>query len=138
MPEEVEDYAIYGRQILAPCAGEVLEASDGAPDTPIGGSDRSAPAGNHLTLACGIDGADYTVMLAHLAPGSLAAGPGDDVAVGDVVGAVGSSGNSTEPHLHIHAVRGRVTDDEAVIVTAEPVPLTFGGRFLVRNDVVTR
>ena len=48
--------------------------------------------------------------------------------------ALGNSGNSTEPHPH--AVRGRVVGLEAVIATAEAMPLTFDGRFPTRNTIV--
>ena len=33
-------------------------------------------------------------------------GPGDSVAAGTLLGRLGSSGNSTEPHLHFHVCRG--------------------------------
>jgi murein DD-endopeptidase MepM/ murein hydrolase activator NlpD len=39
---------------------------------------------------------------AHLKPGSLRVRPGDRVRKGQVLGLVGNSGNSTEPHLHFH------------------------------------
>jgi murein DD-endopeptidase MepM/ murein hydrolase activator NlpD len=57
---------------------------------------------------------------------------GDVVTVGQPLGKVGNSGNSTEPHLHIHAVK-QGTGGHAV---GEAVPLTFGGAFPVRNTVV--
>jgi hypothetical protein len=43
---------------------------------------------------------------------------------GDAIWLVGNSGNTTELHLHIHAV------DPA---TDTGVPITFDGRFPVRN-----
>ena len=39
-------------------------------------------------------------LYAHLAPGSVAVSPGQRVRVGEVLGRVGHSGNSTAPHLH--------------------------------------
>lgn len=39
---------------------------------------------------------------AHLQPGSLKVKVGDRVKRGQVLGLVGNSGNSTEPHLHFH------------------------------------
>jgi hypothetical protein len=134
MPPEMEDYAIYGRTILAPCEGSVLATSDGTPDTPIGGSDAEAPAGNFVALLCEIDGAPNTFLLAHMIRGSVAVAPGQGVTTGETLGLVGSSGNSSEPHLHIHAVAGEVRDLDALIGTAEPVPLAIGGHFLVRNE----
>lgn len=44
----------------------------------------------------------YIVFLAHLRNQSLSVTEGDSVQRGDVIGAVGNSGNSTMPHLHIN------------------------------------
>lgn len=132
MPDDLESYAIYGMDVLAPCAGTVVEAYGEAADTRVGGRDLEAPAGNYVAMTCH----DHTVVLAHLAPGSLRVAAGDVLAQGTPVGQVGNSGNSTEPHLHIHAVAGRVRDYDALLATATPTPMTFGGRFLVRNDIV--
>jgi murein DD-endopeptidase MepM/ murein hydrolase activator NlpD len=134
LPQRAQDYAIHGRAILAPCAGTVLLASDGAPETPIGGADPAAPAGNHVALGCTIGGRAVTLLLAHMAPGSVAVEVGTAVAAGTPLGRAGSSGNSSEPHLHLHAVRGTVSDLTALVVGATPVPLTIEGRFLVRNQ----
>ena len=43
---------------------------------------------------------------AHLQPGSLRVKTGDKVRGGQVLGLVGNSGNSTEPHLHFHISDG--------------------------------
>ena len=51
----------------------------------------------------GIDiGGGRYAFYAHLKPGSLRVRPGERVKKGQVVGLVGNSGNSTEPHLHFH------------------------------------
>lgn len=50
---------------------------------------------------------------------------------GQPVAEVGHTGNSTEPHLHIHAEVYR--DDLQQYVG---VPILFDGKFLVRNSVV--
>jgi murein DD-endopeptidase MepM/ murein hydrolase activator NlpD len=45
------------------------------------------------------------VVLAHLRLGTVSVTAGDVVRVGQLLGEVGNSGRSTEPHLHIHAER---------------------------------
>jgi hypothetical protein len=57
----------------------------------------------------------------------------DEVRTGEKIGLVGNSGNSTEPHLHIHA---RSVDASASLNEGDGVPLLFDGRFLVRNSLV--
>ena len=135
-PGALDAYEAYDRAVIAPCDGIVLGMSDGAPDAPIGRVDPLRPAGNHVLLSCAIDGAEVTLLLAHFRPGSVAVARGDRVRPGTRLGRVGNSGNSTEPNLHIHAVRGREADLGAVLATSEAVPLTFNGRFLTRNAVI--
>jgi murein DD-endopeptidase MepM/ murein hydrolase activator NlpD len=55
--------------------------------------------GNHVILDLG--GGRYA-FYAHLRPGTLRVRTGDLVRRGQVLGLVGNSGNSTEPHLHFH------------------------------------
>ncbi|WP_052434466.1 M23 family metallopeptidase [Streptacidiphilus melanogenes] len=100
-PGRLSDYPIYRVPVLAPAAGRVVVARDGAPDHPTAGTH---PAGNHVVIDTGRE----RILLAHLTPGSIEAAPGDHVRAGQRLGLVGSSGNSTEPHLHIHAVRDGV------------------------------
>ena len=135
-PGALDAYEIYDRDVIAPCDGIVLEMLDGAPDALIGQGDLLRPAGNHVLLFCVVDRVEITLLLAHLRPGSVVVAYGDQVRRGTLLGRVGNSGNSTEPHLHIHAVRGRETDMMAMIGTSEAVPLTFNGRFLTRNTII--
>lgn len=114
--ERPERFVGFGRPILAPCACTVVIAHDGEPDHEARRSQltlasyaltqaervRRGPAaiaGNHVVVALGGDGP--FVLLAHLLRGSVAVRPGDRVRAGDVVGACGNSGNSTEPHVHV-------------------------------------
>ena len=135
-PEALDAYEIFDRAVFAPCDGIVSGTSDGAPDAPIGRTDPLKPAGNHVLLFCAAGGAGITLLLAHFRSGSVAVARGDRVRRGTLLGRVGNSGNSTEPHLHMHAVRGRETGPGAVLATARAVPLTFNGRFPTRNDVI--
>ena len=135
-PAAFDAYEIFDRAVVAPCDGVVLGMADGAPDMPIGRVDSLRPAGNHVLLSCAVDGAEVTLLLAHLRSGSVAVARGDRVSRGALLGRVGNSGNSTEPHLHVHAVRGREAGLGAVLANAEAVPLTFDGQFLTRNSVI--
>ena len=51
---------------------------------------------------------------------------------GDVLGQVGNSGNTSQPHLHLHAERG---GEPGRSLMAKGVPVKLGGRFLVRNSL---
>jgi murein DD-endopeptidase MepM/ murein hydrolase activator NlpD len=95
---KILNYPIYHTPVLAPADATVVVAEDGHPDHPRRGAN---PAGNHLVLDTGHE----RLVLAHLSPGTVCVRAGDRVAAGQHLALVGSSGNSTEPHLHIHAVR---------------------------------
>lgn len=129
MPRDLADYVIYDRMVESPCNGVAISAQDGVDDNRIAETNTTQPAGNHVILACG----SVRVLLAHLRKGSVAVRPGEIVTAGLPVGRVGNSGNSSEPHLHIHAYLGGTLDYN----DGEGVPMTFGGRFLVRGSTVT-
>ncbi|MFD8815379.1 M23 family metallopeptidase, partial [Streptomyces sp. NPDC059627] len=94
-------YAAYGRPVLSPCDGRVVSAAEGVADQRPGEIRYQPPYGNHVFLDTGRE----IVKLAHLRPGSVTVAEGDTVRAGQVLGEVGNSGNSTEPHLHLHAER---------------------------------
>ena len=137
LPADPKAYAIYGARVLAPCAGQVLLAVDGLPDMQVPEVDREHLAGNHVMLRCADADSNTNmssgveVLLGHLRPGSVQVRAGASVAVGDWLGSAGNSGNTGEPHLHVHAQRpGPV----GAPLGGDPLPLLFGGRFPVRGD----
>lgn len=79
---------------------------------------------------------NLVVLLAfvYLCVRSITVAAGMRVEVGDVLGQVGNSGNSSQPHLHLHAERGGEPEE---ILTGAGVPIELGGRFLVRNSLFT-
>ncbi|GAA2249244.1 hypothetical protein GCM10010430_34900 [Kitasatospora cystarginea] len=94
-------YHAYGAEVFAPCDGLVVAAVDGLPDQ-VPGVIRYGPLyGNHVFIDTGTE----TVKLAHLRPGTVRVAVGEQVRAGQPLGQVGNSGNSSEPHLHLHAER---------------------------------
>ena len=120
------DYFAYGEPVLAAAAGKVVAALGDEPETD---ADLIRPGesmekylervkrtqgerlkrgargvvGNHIVIEHA-DG-EHSIY-AHLKPGSLKVKAGDPVAAGQSLAAVGTSGNSTEPHLHFHVADG--------------------------------
>jgi len=126
-PEDPARYSTFGVPVLAPCRGKVALVVDGLEDQPVPVMDREHMAGNHVAVDCG----EFFVILAHLRQGSISVATGDKVAIGDLLGQMGNSGNSSEPHLHLHAQKGL---PEEAPLSGEPLWLTINNRFLVRND----
>ncbi|HEY8547394.1 MAG TPA: M23 family metallopeptidase [Acidimicrobiales bacterium] len=138
----------WGQPVHAALGGEVVVAVDDVPErrwihvvreawqalrnarayatgrTPL---DVRRLAGNHVIIRTTDDGRDAYAVYAHLAPGSVTVDTGQHVAVGDVVGRVGHTGNSTAPHLHFHVM------DRADPTDARGIPCAFA-HYLVRHD----
>ena len=99
------NYYAQGEDALAVLDGVVAATKDSIPENVPGINSRAVPitletvGGNHVIVDIG--GGRYA-FYAHLQPGSLRVRKGDRVKRGQVLGLVGNSGNSTEPHLHFH------------------------------------
>lgn len=130
LPRQLERYAIFGDTVYSPVSGTVAAVVDGLPDLTPPEPDPSNLAGNHVWLRTG----DVYIVLSHLKKGSVGVRTGETVKAGQPIGQIGNSGNTSEPHLHIHAVRigGKISPER--LLGGVPVPLLIEGRFLVRND----
>ena len=74
-----------------------------------------------------------TCCSVNMRSGSVKVHRGDYVTTDTKLGEVGNSGNSDEPHLHVHAQRpGQVWDP----FIGDPLPVTFDRRYMIRNDRV--
>ena len=121
---------IFGEPVYAPCSGTVTEAASHVADN-AGASMDVNPAdgtGNYAYIDCG----DFVVALVHMQANSVRVSAGDRVETGDLIGRVGNSGFSQEPHLHFQAAR-RLADGSLAAM-----PMRFNGRTLVRNDIIVR
>ena len=102
------DYFAFGREVLAPAGGEVIEVIDGVRDNPPGSSNPFSALGNAIF----IKHADGEVsVLAHLQQGSITVKPGDEVITGQVIARCGNSGDASEPMLHYHLQNNDVIQD---------------------------
>jgi hypothetical protein len=104
-----ESYFAHGTDAIAVADGIVAVVKDGIPENIPGPASRAVPitletvGGNFVILDIG---QGRYAFYAHLRPGSLRVRVGDRVRKGQVLGLVGNSGNSTEPHLHFHLMDG--------------------------------
>ena len=128
-PVTLEEYRIFGAEILAPCEGEVLTMENGLPNQKPLDPDTSRLMGNHVVLLC----RGYSVVLAHMQPGSVTVRVGETVKVGQLLGRVGNSGSTVEPHLHVHAVEGRQVDGRGIAA-----PMLVDGAFLIKGDTFAK
>jgi murein DD-endopeptidase MepM/ murein hydrolase activator NlpD len=117
-----DDYYAYGADVLAAADGRVTSVANDQQEDPSAmqrpnetqeayfarlqkeqgerlAKGLTAITGNYVMIDHGKN--EYS-LYAHLQPGSVGIRVGDQVKAGDVFGKLGSSGNSTEPHLHFH------------------------------------
>jgi murein DD-endopeptidase MepM/ murein hydrolase activator NlpD len=134
-----EDFYAYGAEILAAADGRVVAVKEDVTEDPatlrqpdeafevyaerVGAyqmqmvaSNVNAIAGNHIVIDHG--NGEFS-MYAHLKPGSLTVKVGDVVKAGQLIGKLGSSGNSSEPHLHFQVC------DRPEPLACAGIPVTF-------------
>lgn len=99
---ENDDFFIFGAPVFAPVTARVIEVVRDAPDNKPGEYGEGA-VNNLIGLSLG---GHYDLYLLHFAVDSIPAEvvAGALVQEGDLLGRVGNSGVSLEPHLHITAL----------------------------------
>lgn len=94
-----EDYYAFGKEIIAPCDGEIVLVVDGVKDNKPGELNPIYVPGNTIILKTADN--EY-LFFAHFKQHSIKVIEGQKVKQGQVLGLCGNSGNSSEPHLHFH------------------------------------
>jgi hypothetical protein len=128
-PRSLTNYVIFGETLYSPCDGTISDTVNDLPDLIPPASDRQNPAGKQILMRC--KGAD--ILIAHLQRGSLTVREGEAIRVKQAIAKIGNSGNTSEPHLHIHARKENTGNS---ILDGEGVPITVDGKFLVRNSLL--
>ena len=115
-------YLCYGAEALAVANARVADMRDGIPENKPDSTERAVKmtldtvAGNRVVLDLG--GGRFA-HYGHLQPGTIRVQKGDRVRRGQVLGLVGNSGGSTEPHLHFQI------SDSPSILTGDGLPYTL-------------
>ncbi|MDN3505132.1 MAG: M23 family metallopeptidase [Rhabdochlamydiaceae bacterium] len=128
-PTQLKDFCIYNAEIYSPCSGIVTKVIDEYEDLTPGTMDSSHIAGNYLIISNPQTG--VSVFLAHLKKGSIKVCEGDLVKENDIIAQVGNSGNTSEPHLHLHAFKTETGDPLSL---AEGIAIKFENKCLIRNS----
>lgn len=94
-----EDYYAFGKELYAPCDGEVVLVVDGVKDNIPGVLNPIYIPGNTVIIKTATG--EYA-FFAHFKQHSIVVKQGQKVTTGALLGFCGNSGNSSEPHLHFH------------------------------------
>lgn len=155
-----EDYYAYGQPVSATADGQVIIAKDGMPDS-VSAMRRAGETlsayqvrlrenqgellaqgievipGNHVVIR---HADNVFSVYGHLKPDSIKVKVGEMVKAGQGIAAVGTSGNSTEPHLHFH-----ICDAPSALVCAGmpvefydvEIPISESPRQIQSGDLLT-
>lgn len=127
-PKVLSAYFCFGMPLLSPLAGTVVHVENERPDLAVGRMDQDNPPGNCIIIQPAAQ-PHIRLVLSHLMHHSITVQPGSIVQPGDIIGRIGNSGNTSEPHLHIHA---QTLKDGKLV----GVPLKVAGRQVMRNSVI--
>ena len=94
-----KDYYAFGKELYAPCDGEVVLVVDGVKDNKPGMLNPIYIPGNTVIIKTNYN--EY-LFFAHFKQHSIKVTEGQKVKQGQPLGFCGNSGNSSEPHLHFH------------------------------------
>ena len=94
-----DDYYAFGKDLIAPCDGEVVLVVDGIKDNVPGTLNPIYIPGNTVILKT--QNNEY-LFFAHFKQHSIVVKEGQKIKQGQLLGLCGNSGNSSEPHLHFH------------------------------------
>ena len=119
-----EDYFGYGKEVLSPANGTVVEVIDGIRDNSSGVRNPYAPIGN--TIIIQHSNREYSV-LSYLKQGSMRIKVGEKVTRGQVIAQCGVSGNATEPLVHYHL------QDSPYLQTAKAIKFYFERAMVVKE-----
>lgn len=127
-----EDYYAFGKSIVAPGDGIVVETEDSIHDNPPGEENLTQEGflGNYVVIDH--ENGEYSLLF-HFQQGSMAVRPGERVTAGQFLGLCGNSGASDMPHLHYHLQ----TTPEPLGLGAEGLPIQFRS-YRANGKVVTR
>ncbi len=94
-----EDYYAFGKELIAPCDGEIVLVVDGVKDNVPGQMNSFNTGGNMVIIKTTNN--EYLV-LCHFKHQSIKVKEGQKIKQGELLGLCGNTGNSSEAHLHFH------------------------------------
>lgn len=100
---KLTDYEVFGKEVIAPADGTVIQIINGSIDIQPGEVDRSVGVGN--AVITDYENGEYS-LLCHLKHDSIKVIVGDRVKQGQVIGLCGNTGNTSQPHIHFHLQDG--------------------------------
>lgn len=125
-----ENFRVYGKPVYSIGDGVVLDYRNTWGESPST-SDTGTGGGNFFKINNGKE----TICYFHMQPGSLNKNlmkKGAQVKKGDKLGLVGNTGNSSGPHLHIHAIEDADKDG-----SGDYIPIQFANGYSIDINAIS-
>ena len=123
----LEEFPVFGKEVISPADGIIVQVINGAIDVMPGERDRSVGVGNAIII--NHQNGEYS-LLCHFKFNSIMVKVGDKVKQGEVLGLCGNTGNTTQPHIHFNL------QDGPLMHTANALPAQFA-KIIVDGEVRT-
>jgi hypothetical protein len=127
LPLQNEKYAVFHQTVYSPCDGQVSDIEDKWPNEIPWSGKAPYNVGNHILIT----NKDFGVLMGHLQKGSILVKEGDMVKKGQPIAQTGNSGWTSQPHLHIQAMR----KSTGSFWGWEGIPVFFEERNPVKNSL---
>lgn len=118
----LRDYGIYGNDVRCPVNGTIIGVENDEPDIVPNSKEFTSSLGNYIFIK--VDNSNTYIIMAHFMKESIVVSVGEHVKEGVILGKVGNSGTTSEPHLHIQHQRDNPLNMKFPIC-AESLPITF-------------
>ena len=122
---KLEDYEVFGKEVLAPANGTIAQVIDGSIDVLPGERDRSVGVGNAIIIDH--QNGEYS-LLCHFKHNSIKVKVGSTVKRGEKIGLCGNTGNTQQPHIHFNL------QDGPLMHKANALPAQFS-KILVNREL---
>ena len=133
--KNLEDYGCFGKTVIAPISGKILKVINSDPDQ-IPSQKLTPPSnvfGNHVLIQP--NGTEHKLLIAHMKKDSIVVAKNDVITEGQAIGQCGNSGNTSEPHIHIHYAQTQQAKNGLYYTTGLPLyfrnhggnPMPIGG-----------
>jgi len=127
LEKKLEDYGVYGMEVISPGDGIVAQVVDGSLDCEPGEADRSVGVGNMVMIDH--QNGEFS-LLCHSKHDSIVVTVGDSIKQGQKLGLCGNTGNTSQPHIHFNL------QDNLRGYKAKAIPIIF--RKIVVNGEIKK
>lgn len=129
---KLEDYEVFGQEVIVPGAGIIAQVINGAIDVLPGERDRSVGVGNAIIIDH--QNGEYS-LLCHFKHDSITVRVGNQVKQGDLLGSCGNTGSTSQPYIHFNLQDGPLMH-KAKALPAQFAKITVDGEIKTNHEPV--